>query len=735
MASPAPGNEQSVMAVLNVVRRRALPILLIATAVTAAVAFYAYRRPVLYRAQALIGVESNARDVVQKTEGAGRVQDQLLTIREVLFSRPVLEPVMAKFDLYKKQAGKFSDQDLEKMRDDLKITVETDDTFHLAYEGEGRQRVMDVANAVANGFVGHLAQDRQQQVTDASALLDGELGNLRTTLDAQEEQIKHYKQRAVNELPDRLDTNLRLLAATQAEEQQSSEAQANDQAKLAAVQAEISELEKQGGLNPVPIKEKSASEVKLDDLKLHLKQLRAVYTDQYPEILSTEQEIKDLEKVVAATPAKPVAAEPSAARMRYLQLKAERESLEQRLKSYTQQQGAIQSRVNLMQARVQATPTHEIAISELSRGYEATKTRYNALLAKQQEMRLASGLERVNQSMSFKVVEPASLPLGPSTPRRSRLLLMGLLAGLGLGCLAAFGLEQMNSTIANVREFQSYTDLPVLAALPNLALDAKASGGAAKESAFPLVPMAGMAAGKSAHPTLLSSGALRANRMVALTDPESIASEQYRLLSLKVRRQLIGNPSPVLLVTGFAGGEGKTVTALNLTLSLAGTVPGRVLLIDSDLRKPRVHEYLGIPRSKGFSDLLKSPERDSSEYLWKLKDLYVMPGGTSLTNPVGLLTSKNAAAVVQRLRQEFDFIVIDTPPVLPVVDSHILAGLADGAIIVVRARYTRREAVALGLEVFQASNLFGAVVNDVDPHGSGYASAYTYYNQNYAGTA
>jgi polysaccharide biosynthesis transport protein len=729
MASPTRGNEVSLMTLLDVARRRAWLVLAIAAAVTGAVAMYTYHRPVLYRAQALLGVESNARDVVQKTEGAGRVQDQLLTIREVMFSRPVLEPVMENFHLYTKHAEGFSDTELEKMRQALKITVETDDTFHLAYEGEDRQRVTDVTNAVANGFVGNLAQDRQQQETAAAALLDTELNHLRSALDQQEEQIKRYKQSAVNSLPDRLDTNLRLLAATQAEEQASAESQAKDQAKLAAVQAEIAELEKQGVLNQTPPKEKTAAEIKLDDLRLHLKQLRTIYTDRFPEIASTEQEIRDMEKIVAATPAKPVVTEPSASRMRYLQLKAEKESLEQSLKSHAQEQGAIESRVNQMQQRVQATPTHEIAISELSRGSEATKARYNALLAKQQEMRLASGLEHVNKSASFRVVEPATLPLGPSTPRRSRLLMMGLLAGLGLGFLAAFALEQMNATIVNVRELQNYTDLPVLGALPNLDLAAK-GGPPAKETAIPLIPVAG-----DLTPTLLSTASLRANRIITLTDPESVASEQYRLLSLKIRRHLVGHESPVLLVTGFAGGEGKTVTALNIALSLAGTVPGRVLLIDSDLRKPRAHEYLGIPSSKGFSDLLKSPDGDTAAHLWKLKDLYVMPGGNSLRNPVSLLTSKNAASVLQRLRQEFDFIVIDTPPVLPVVDSHILAGLADGAIIVVRARYTRREAVALGLESFQASNLFGAVINDVDPHGSGYASAYTYYNQHYAGMA
>jgi capsular exopolysaccharide synthesis family protein len=347
-------------------------------------------------------------------------------------------------------------------------------------------------------------------------------------------------------------------------------------------------------------------------------------------------------------------------------------------------------------------------------------------------MRLASGLERVNRSMTFKVVEPAALPTGPSTPPRGRVLLMGLFGGLLFGFIAAFALEQTNSTFGTIHECQTFTELPVLAAMPNL----DTPEGKLSEGAIPLISLAG-----GFTPARLSAASLRANRIVALTDPDSVATEQYRLLAMKIRRQLQklqgsdAAQAPALVVTGFVGGEGKTVTALNLSLSLAGTMAGRVLLIDSDLRKPRVHTYLGMPQSKGFSDLLRSPDDATSEYLWKLKDLYIMPGGTSLANPVALLSSRSAGAVLQRLRSEFDFVVIDTPPVLPVADSHILAGLADGVIMVVRARYTRREAIALGLENFQATNLLGAVINDVDLNASGYASAHQYYNQTYAGTA
>jgi capsular exopolysaccharide synthesis family protein len=225
---------------------------------------------------------------------------------------------------------------------------------------------------------------------------------------------------------------------------------------------------------------------------------------------------------------------------------------------------------------------------------------------------------------------------------------------------------------------------------------------------------------------LLAFADLHRNHIVMLSDPRSVASEQCRLLALKLRQQLRAVTSPVLAVSSVVGGEGKTVTSLNLSLALASTASGRVLLIDSDLRKPHVHEYLGLKTGKGFSDLLRTPEDEIAKYVWKLGDLSIIPGGSSLANPVSLLASPSVRDLLKRLRGEFDFIVVDTPPVLPIVDTHILAGLVDGVVLVVRARYTRREVLERGLESFQVTNLLGAVVNDVDYQRSRYAYAYQY---------
>ena len=728
MPSNGTGKELSALALLDIVRRRKWFVLIPAAVLLVAVGIYTIYQPPLYRAQALIGVEPGARAYVQTMDGSiARVQDQLLTIRQGLFSRSVLEPVIRNFHLLPMPDGKISDTDLDRMRESIKITVEGDDSFHLAFEGRGRTQVMNVTNDLSDRFIRRLANMREQQVSEGSDLLNAELETLRSLLTEQEEKLKSYKERAVNELPDRLETNLRLLAATQTQRQSISGLKANDHARLAAVEEEMTELEKQGVLESSPSKVKTSEEAKIEQLRLHLKQLRSVFTEQYPEVVSTQREIRELEKAIDAAPPKPPVVEPSVARMRYLQIKAEKESLEQRLTSYGEEERALESEMGRLQQRVESTPQHEIAITGLTRGYEATKNRYNALLAKQQEAGLANRPERMNKTVAFRIVEPASLPISPSTTRRSRLLLLALFVGLGLGLLAAVVAEQTDTTFGSVEEFQAFTNLPLIATLPGISANPE-TGVKPLTGTIPLIPPP---SGCDFLPTHLAFADLHRNHIVMLTHPHSVAAEQCRLLALKTRQQLSKLRSPVLAISSFVGGEGKTLTSINLSLALANTFSGRVLLIDSDLRKPCVHEYLGLRPGKGFSDLLRAPEDEIGKYFWKLRDLYIMRGGSILANPVSLLASQSVKEVLERLRGEFDFIVIDTPPLLPIVDTHILSGLVDGVILVVRARYTRREVLERGLESFQATNLLGAVVNDVDYRRTRYAYAYQYQSKQY----
>jgi receptor protein-tyrosine kinase/non-specific protein-tyrosine kinase len=281
---------------------------------------------------------------------------------------------------------------------------------------------------------------------------------------------------------------------------------------------------------------------------------------------------------------------------------------------------------------------------------------------------------------------------------------MGLAAGLGLGFALTFILEQNDTTFGTVDDFQTFTTLPVLGVIPNF-------GRRAKDGKKTL----GM---KSS--------------VVTITEPESVASEQFRLLALKVRQQCEAANLQVVTVTSSAGAEGKSLTAINMAAALAATVQGKVLLVDADMRKPRVSEYVGLSVLPGrsFYDLIRNPDDALEKYVQKVKgDVYVISGGVPSSNPVAALSSPKTRAVFERLRQNFAMIIVDAPPTLPIADSHILSGLSDRVVFVVRARLTSRELFQHAVESFDSGNVLGAVLNDVDYHRSRYAYAYEYYKK------
>jgi capsular exopolysaccharide synthesis family protein len=221
------------------------------------------------------------------------------------------------------------------------------------------------------------------------------------------------------------------------------------------------------------------------------------------------------------------------------------------------------------------------------------------------------------------------------------------------------------------------------------------------------------------------------HRLPVLADPQSIASQQYGILALKVTRWMRQNSGQMLVITSATGGEGKSLTALNLSLALAASAHSRVLLIDCDLRLPQVQERLGLKTAKGFSDLLAGTETEPAACISKLGNLDIITSGSIPVNPVTLLSSPRTAEILAQLRREYTLVILDSPPVVPITDSHILAGLADGVLLVVRARRTRPESFQHAIESLGANNLVGVVLNDVEYSASPYAHAYRYYQQHY----
>jgi len=319
-------------------------------------------------------------------------------------------------------------------------------------------------------------------------------------------------------------------------------------------------------------------------------------------------------------------------------------------------------------------------------------------------------------------VEPARVPSEPHSPKHGRLILMGSLAGLGLGFLLAFISEQLDTTFGDVEDFQRFINIPVLAMIPSITSSrlGRSRYGRKKERNRALRLATSQGVPTPCQPNI-----------VTLRDPFSVASEQYRLLAMKVKDHMDQNQSQVLLMTSAAGGEGKTTTAVNLSVALSELVDGPVLLVDVDLRKPTVHQYLSLTPRKQLCDLLRRPDDNIWDYTETVKKLHVIAAQRGGSDPLVTLSSGGTAQLVDRLRGEFRYVVLDAPPLVPLADSHVLAGLADAIALVVRAGHTRRELLQRALESLEADGLIGAVLNDFQYQRSRYAYAYRYYQDHY----
>jgi capsular exopolysaccharide synthesis family protein len=200
--------------------------------------------------------------------------------------------------------------------------------------------------------------------------------------------------------------------------------------------------------------------------------------------------------------------------------------------------------------------------------------------------------------------------------------------------------------------------------------------------------------------------------LVAALAPHALAAEQYRTLRTRLAAVDHGHPRRVLVVTSPAKGDGKSVTAANLALTMAQEFNRRIVLVDADLRRPSLHRLLGLPVQPGLADVLRG-EAPLEEALVQLPEygLTVLPAGGRVDRQTELLGSQAMRRVIDALRSRFDRVVIDTPPALPLADVAVVAPMTDGVLLVVRAGATPKPLIERALAAFDDSRLLGLVLN------------------------
>ena len=259
-----------------------------------------------------------------------------------------------------------------------------------------------------------------------------------------------------------------------------------------------------------------------------------------------------------------------------------------------------------------------------------------------------------------------------------------------------------------------------------------AASAVAEPPAMPIAPPpVRRAATDDATPAPVSQAPARSNaglldvRLVAAHAPQSLAAEQYRSLRTRVNNAENGRALRAVLITSPNKGDGKSLTAANLALTMAQEFQQRVLLIDADLRRSSIHRLFGITDSPGLSDILMGGAGiDDALVTVPEHRLTILPSGGTPAHPAELLGSAAMRRVLDTLRTRFDRILIDMPPVAPLADVAIASSMADGILMIVRAGVTPRPAIERALSGLDMSKVLGLVLNDAGDTAAAYGYGY-----------
>jgi succinoglycan biosynthesis transport protein ExoP len=361
------------------------------------------------------------------------------------------------------------------------------------------------------------------------------------------------------------------------------------------------------------------------------------------------------------------------------------------------------------QGAAQTLKRDAVEFKNLQSDVQKRRETLNALLTRQNEMALTTRLKDLDATSSnIRVVDRARPAAVPFRPNKKLNLALGLLVGLGLGVAAAMFLESIDNTIASPAEVDRLVKLPVLAVIPHHGVTAGRSG-------------------RRHEPALAETVDLVAHR-----DRSAPASEAYRELRTAILLSNPGHPPRQIMVTSALPEDGKSSTAMNLAVVLA-QAGRRVLLVDADLRRPRLHKVFGLNDALGLSVYLSGLEADPTALTQRtaVEGLDVMTSGPIPPDPSELLDSTTFGGMGPRfLAGGYDHIVYDSPPALAVADPVIVSSVVEATIIVAREARTPRESLQRAVAKFGQAGTrpIGIVLNDLSVGRHAYGT-YGYYGR------
>lgn len=566
--------------------------------------------------------------------------------------------------------------------------------IEIHYRSTDPQLAANAVNTLAATYVEQNFKTKFESTMQASDWLSKQLVDLQMKVEtSQEKLVRYQKEHEIlgidekqNITTQKLDELNKELTAAESDRMQREAAyrqtQSTDpEAVVAAISSDSAGTGNTQGTALIDkLREQQAN------LKIQIADLSTQFGPAYPKVAQLNNQLKEIDHQFQAETRKAV----EHVRGRYLAALQRENMLHDAFEKQKQQ----------------ANKLNESAIeySLLKRDVETNRTLYEGLLEKLKEAGVTAGL----RSNNFRIVDAARVPTAPVEPNIPRNLLFALVLGITSGIGLAFLLENMDNTVRTTEQAQMISALPSLGMIPLGSKSPNASHGTRQ---------------------LALASSNEAVEIVTQARPQSQMAESYRALRTSLLLSSLGAPPKVIMVTSARPQEGKTTTAINSAIVLAQKGV-RVLLVDADLRRPSVHKTLGMGPRSGLSNVLTGSAtlQQTITVSPVLPNLFILPAGTPPPNPAELLASTNMKQVLDELREQYDHVVVDTPPTLSVTDAVVLSPRVDAIILVIRSGQTTKQALRRARDILMQVNahVTGVLLNAVDLSSPDYYYYYEY---------
>jgi len=547
------------------------------------------------------------------------------------------------------------------------------------------ERARLIADTVADSYVEKTIEDRLESTERAKDWLEGQLATLRAELEEAELALHSFK-KGHNVLSVSMEDRQNLVAS---DVQTTHEKLTEIRNQRIALEARLNRLKASLGKGPGQIDPALlADDSTLGDLMTELRSKRqersaltVQYGEQHPTMKTLNQEIEALEAQLAAEKAEIIASAELDVR--------QAQAVEQGLRAAAGDAHAAGLELNL----------REIEYRRLNHERDNKAKLFEIVSQRLTE----TDLTRMLKTTHVRVLDRALLPVAPVSPNLIKNVATSLLAGLLLGLAAAFVASRLDHTIRSVESVEGL-GLPVLGVIPHLTRKQSPAKADARSGPQQVRP------------------AETREELIVVDEPMSPAAETFRMIRTNLTFMSPDDPLRSLVITSALPFEGKTTIASNLAISLAQF--GRsVLLVDSDLRRPRLHRVLEVDNGVGLTTLIGGgTPLDTALHRTKIDGLSVLTSGPIPSNPSELLHSAAFARVKEELLQHFDYVLFDSPPMGAVTDAAILAPQVDGVLLVVRAGKSTLHAVSGARKQLKSvsAHLLGAILNNADLRIKGY---------------